>query len=198
MNCVSISPIIYITSEYTNIHWCYWIDTQFRGVVNSRVWSRFMVWKQNGKSLINQTNAKSLGYKYAMTRLTHAGSWQLRRQKTSSSQCQWKYQLVVSSNTFLLIMSSTTVNVFYYQMNFIGIQQRIYLKFLQQKRSTGQGQIFVIVSILPRAEYQLHLQISSVDMNWVLMILIEKCQIFPLEYPKTWWWTDQSETSGLG
>ena len=39
-------------------------------------------------------------------------------------------------------MGSMTVNVFYYQINLIGIHQIIDLKFLQWRRSTGQDQNF--------------------------------------------------------
>ena len=141
------------------------------------------------KSLITQTNAKSLGFKYVTTQLIHIGCWELRHQKTCSSQWKWKDQLVGSSRTLLLRTSSMNVKIFSYQMNLIGIHKIICLKFLPWRRSIGQVQIFIDASILLRADSHAYLQLSSVDMNRESMRLIEQWQIFPLDWLSTWWWT---------
>ena len=70
-------------------------------------------------------------------------------------------------------------------MNLIGTQQRIYLKFLQWRRSTGQAQCFFVASIILREELQAHFQLYNLDHTQGFISLIDKWQIFILEYPKT-------------
>ena len=84
------------------------------------------------------------------------------------------------SHTLLLKIIYTTNNGIYYQMNLVGVYQRTYFNCFQMGRSAGQDQIFIVTSIFLREESPAHLQLSSVEITWVFMSLIDEWNIFPL------------------
>ena len=54
-------------------------------------------------------------------------------------------------------------------------------EFLQWSRSTGQAQIFIATSISFKVEFQVRLQLFSVEKTWGFMILEDQWHVFPLD-----------------
>ena len=77
-----------------------------------------------------------------------------------------------SSLTLLMMTISVNVKILSYQMNFIGIYQRICLKFVQWRRIIGKAQIFIDTSTLLRAYSHAHLGQNSLDMTQESISLI--------------------------